>query len=67
MNTRAIPEHQKAVGVKTLSALHFINHLFYSNSKYRPDATTRDWFQSTALCRARTSGRALDGDHEALL
>ncbi|MFA6970771.1 MAG: glycogen/starch/alpha-glucan phosphorylase [Gallionella sp.] len=48
MNTRTIPEHQKAGRSKDAISASLIDHLFYSNSKYRPDATTRDWFQSTA-------------------
>lgn len=49
MNTKAVPQHQKAGMTKEAISAALTNHLFYSNSKNLPNATTRDWFQAAAL------------------
>ena len=46
MNNRAIPQHA-GMSQEAISA-SLTNHLVYSNSKNPPNATTRDWFQTTA-------------------
>jgi len=46
MNTKAIPQHA-GMSKEAISAA-LANHLVYSNSKNPPNATIRDWFQTTA-------------------
>ena len=46
MNTSAIPQHA-GMNKNSISA-SLTKHLVYSSSKNLPNATTRDWFQTTA-------------------
>lgn len=48
MNTRAVPQHRAAGMTKDAISASLIDHLFYSNSKSPLNATTRDWFHTTA-------------------
>lgn len=46
MNNRATQQHAGMSQAAIIASL--TNHLVYSNSKNLPNATTRDWFQTTA-------------------
>jgi starch phosphorylase len=46
MNIETIPQHAGMSKDEIIASLK--QHLIYSSSKFPPNATTRDWFQSTA-------------------
>jgi len=48
MDRRTTPQHRNAGMSKEAIQTSLADHLMYSNSKYPINATTRDWFQTTA-------------------
>jgi len=48
MRSKAAPQHRNAGMSKEAIQVSLGDHLIYSSSKYHNDATTRDWFQTTA-------------------
>ncbi|CAH1208476.1 putative Glycogen phosphorylase [Candidatus Nitrotoga sp. BS] len=48
MSNKAKLQHRSAGMSKEAIQASLADHLVYSNSKYHSNATTRDWFQTTA-------------------
>jgi glycogen phosphorylase len=48
MSSKATPQHRNAGMTKEAIQVSLGDHLIYSISKYHTNATTRDWFQTTA-------------------
>jgi len=48
MSAKITPQHRNAGMSKEAIQTSLADHLIYSNSKYPVNATTRDWFQTTA-------------------
>ena len=49
MVSKAAPQHRNAGMSKEAIQVSLADHLIYSSSKYHTDATTRDWFNATAI------------------
>ncbi len=48
MNSSEVPKYPSSAMTKEAILASLKHHLIHSNSKYLPNATTRDWFQTTA-------------------